>query len=165
MDLISVERVKLMHPVARGSALKCLELMDKISGMQNRVRYVSTLRTFKEQMELHKAHLKGGPIAAPAGLSYHNYGLAFDICLLGEGGKTASWNVREDLDRDGQSDWMEFVAIAEAVGFEWGGRWQGKKQDRPHFQLTKINGRRVTIGSLLERYNQKKVDANGYVII
>lgn len=37
------------------------------------------LRTMEEQDKLHKAFLVGGPKAAPAGKSPHNYGLAIDV--------------------------------------------------------------------------------------
>ena len=165
MDLISVERIKLLHPVVRAKALQGLELADKHIG-KNRIRYTQTIRAFKEQADLFAlGRSKAGKIVtnASAGRSYHNYGLAIDFCLIAPDGKNISWSRTEDLDKDGKADWGEFAAIMEGLGFEWGGRWKFK--DYPHLELNRINGVRYTIGSLLERHNQKKVDENGFIIL
>lgn len=47
-------------------------------------------RSFDEQTELYEKHLQGGPRAAPAGLSAHNYGLAIDCARLVAG--KLSWD-------------------------------------------------------------------------
>lgn len=56
-------------------------------------RATEGFRTRKRSDELYQAYLKGGPRAAPAGKSPHNYGLAVDIVLMGDDGKP-SWNTR-----------------------------------------------------------------------
>lgn len=43
---------------------------------------VSLWRSWGESHQLYLAHLKGGPRAAPAGASAHNYGLASDEALI-----------------------------------------------------------------------------------
>ncbi|MNL16566.1 Peptidoglycan L-alanyl-D-glutamate endopeptidase CwlK precursor [compost metagenome] len=42
--------------------------------------------------------------------------------------------MKADNDQDGYSDWMEVVAIAKALGFEWGGDWE-TFVDNPHLQI------------------------------
>jgi peptidoglycan L-alanyl-D-glutamate endopeptidase CwlK len=105
-------------------------------------RFSYTLRTFAEQDALYaQGRTKSGKVVtnAKGGQSYHNYGLAVDIVLIrdmdGNGSfETASWDTNLDADNDGQSDWMEAVAIFKRHGWEWGGDW--KFTDMPHFQKT-----------------------------
>jgi peptidoglycan L-alanyl-D-glutamate endopeptidase CwlK len=61
-----------------------------------------------------------------------------------------SWDTLADFDRDGESDWSEVVAVFEAAGYVWGGRFSSIK-DNPHFEKTFGNNWRV----LLDRYNKK----------
>lgn len=44
----------------------------------------SGYRSLEEQRELYRKYLAGGPKAAPAGFSAHNYGLAIDVVLDGD---------------------------------------------------------------------------------
>ena len=67
------------------------------------------------------------------GDSYHNYGLAIDFALRTSKGKVI-WDVKYDGNHNGQSDWMEVVAIAKSLGFTWGGDWSSFK-DYPHLQM------------------------------
>lgn len=71
---------------------------------------------------------------AKGGQSMHNYGLAIDFCLIDQTGKIAVWDTVKDFDKDGVADWMEVVAEAEKLNFEWGGRWRGFV-DCPHLQM------------------------------
>lgn len=71
---------------------------------------------------------------AEGGTSYHNYGLAIDFALVNEDGQTI-WDLEYDGNGDGTSDWMEVVAIAKELDFEWGGDWQNFP-DYPHLQMT-----------------------------
>lgn len=164
MDLISVERCKLLHPVVRDRALKGLEFARAHWGF-NRIRYFSTMRTIAEQTKLYEAYKKGGTLAAPPGQSYHNFGLAIDFCLLSPDGKSVSWSLTEDLDRDSQSDWREFASYMQGLGFEWGGNWKGRKRDNPHLQFVTINGRRYTTAQLNDRLKKGLVDAQGFVTL
>jgi peptidoglycan L-alanyl-D-glutamate endopeptidase CwlK len=100
-------------------------------------RITHTLRTIEEQDALYKqGRTKPGKKVtnAKGGQSYHNYGMAFDICLVVDG-KTASWDMEQDFDKDHEADWMEVVHIAKKYGWEWGGEWP-KFKDAPHFQKT-----------------------------
>jgi len=82
---------------------------------------------------------------ATAGQSFHNYGLAIDI--YNDTNKTA--NISTDI-----------AAIAQSLGFEWGGVWEEGK-DIPHFQMTFG----YTWQQLLNKHNKKEWDeeAPGYV--
>ncbi|WP_174731106.1 M15 family metallopeptidase [Mesobacillus harenae] len=70
---------------------------------------------------------------AKGGESYHNFGLAIDFALLSKEGK-AIWDMNYDGNGNGESDWMEVVAIAKDLGFEWGGDWKRFK-DYPHLEM------------------------------
>jgi peptidoglycan L-alanyl-D-glutamate endopeptidase CwlK len=62
---------------------------------------------------------------AKGGQSFHNFGLAFDIVILGDGGK-ANWDTNDPA-------WKRAGEIGKSVGLEWGGDWTRLK-DLPHFQ-------------------------------
>ena len=58
---------------------------------------VSGFRPLEEQERLWRAHLAGGPKAAPPGRSAHNYGLAIDVVLDTDPDKPGlqpSWNTK-----------------------------------------------------------------------
>lgn len=186
-DKLSLDRIKKAHPLLREELHHLfLEMNANLQGRAKpRLAYV--LRTFAEQNalyaqgrkileEVNGLRAKAGmpPIAAvensrkvtnaPAGLSIHNYGLAFDIVMLhdkdGNGSyETASWDSNIDFDGDGISDWMEVVTIAKRYGWSWGGDWQWK--DMPHFEKT--FGKKPS--DLLALYRAGKVDSEGYVLL
>jgi hypothetical protein len=58
--------------------------------------------------------------------SNHEYGTAFDVVPLKDG--RAWWSAPIEV-------WTKIGEIGESVGLKWGGRWEGKKQDLPHFEL------------------------------
>jgi peptidoglycan LD-endopeptidase CwlK len=63
---------------------------------------------------------------ARPGFSYHNYGLAADLCYA------TGDPYRE---RDHALTWEQIGALAEAQGLVWGGRFR-MRPDRPHVQWT-----------------------------
>lgn len=64
-----------------------------------------------------------GPIVTWTRRSKHTTGRAWDLGFTG---------YHPD---DVPADWWAIAGqIGEAVGFTWGGRWRGKKLDRPHFE-------------------------------
>lgn len=143
MDKITLQRIELLHPKLKQEALEIYkEICNKLTnGIQ--CRFTQTLRTNKEQDELYAiGRTKPGKVVtwAKGGDSYHNYGLAIDICLLidlnGDGIKEASWDTLKDFDGDHQSDWREIVEVFLKYGWEWGGNWNKPKTDTPHFQKT-----------------------------
>jgi len=101
------------------------------------IRLVFGYRSIAEQNKLYAqgrpalGGKKGDPIVtnAKGGHSYHNHGLAVDFVLI-KGG----YDMKADNDQDGYSDWMEVVAQAKLLGFEWGGDWKSFV-DNPHFQI------------------------------
>lgn len=62
---------------------------------------------------------------APPGFSWHEYRLAFDVAPADKEGNP-HWPEDAAL-------WLRIGELGEAVGLEWGGRWQ-TIVDRPHFQ-------------------------------
>ena len=137
MDTITLARIELLHPKLRTEAKEIyIAIYNALKG-RAAVRFTQTLRTIAEQDALYaQGRTTPGKVVtwAKGGKSYHNYGLAIDICLIIDG-KEASWDITKDFDKDGISDWMEAVKIFKAHGWEWGGEWDTKK-DYPHFQKT-----------------------------
>jgi D-alanyl-D-alanine carboxypeptidase. len=87
-----------------------------------------TLRSFAEQGDLFAiGRTKPGRIVtyAPAGYSWHNWGLAFDVDIVSFLGDTTPHDLYD-------GPWQQVGAIGEKLGLEWGGRW--KHADRPHFE-------------------------------
>lgn len=78
---------------------------------------------------------------AKAGDSLHNYGVAVDLVFT-DYGYSAS-----------ETQWQQLGKVAEAHGFEWGGRW-ASFPDRPHCQLM--------LGYTLADFKAGKVDYNKY---
>lgn len=119
------KRLAELQPHVEKAALKALKEAEK-AGLD--ILVTQGLRTYAEQDALYaQGRTKPGKIVTNArgGYSYHNFGLAFDFCLI-ENGK-AVWSVN--------SKWMKFVSICKKHGFEWGGDWKSFK-DYPHFQMT-----------------------------
>lgn len=140
---ISLSRIEKLHPRLRSEALLIFRLINEsILKGRAKVRFTHTLRTKQEQNELYAlGRTKKGDIVtnAKGGDSFHNYGLAIDICLILDD-KEASWDDKTDFDKDGIADWSEVVAVFKQYGWEWGGDWHFK--DKPHFQKT--FGRSIT---------------------
>ena len=97
--------------------LKCLE-----AGIN--VKIITGTRTYNEQDNLYaQGRTKAGRKVtnAPAGYSWHNFGVAWDFVVF---------------DANGEPQWEsplmeECGKIAESLGHEWGGRWTSP-QDTPH---------------------------------
>lgn len=86
------------------------------------IRVTSEVRTWEEQDKLYaQGRTTAGKIVtnAKGGESMHNHGLAFDVCF----DSLTPWI----------GDWEKVGRAGEALGFEWGGRWQSFV-DKPHFQ-------------------------------
>lgn len=160
MDKITQQRIELLHPKLREEAKAIYkEICEALTG--NAIcRFTHTLRTFQEQNDLYAIGRtkKGRRVTnARGGQSYHNYGLAIDICLLvdkdGNGTyETAVWDTKADFDNDKIADWQEIVAIFKRYGWTWGGDW--RFTDPPHFQKT--FGK--SIADLQGLYNRQKTE-------
>lgn len=111
-------------------------LIQRASDLGIRVIVTDGFRSFQEQDSLYeKGRTADGQIVthAKGGDSYHNFGLAIDFALLDKQGK-ALWDTAYDGNGNGKSDWMEVVAIAKDLGFQWGGDWKHFK-DYPHLEM------------------------------
>jgi len=137
MDTITLARIELLHPKLRTEAKEIyIAIYNALKG-RAAVRFTHTLRTIAEQEALYAlGRTKPGKKVtnAKGGSSFHNYGLAIDICLIIDG-KDVSWETLKDYDGDKVADWMEVVAIFKSRGWEWGGDFKSIK-DAPHFQKT-----------------------------
>lgn len=139
MDAISIQRIKLLHPRLRPEAeVILLRCGLKLTGDYG-VRFTHTLRSFDEQDFLfEQGRTRPGKVVtwAKGGESFHNYGMAIDICLLKKDGKMVSFDTKLDADQDAVADWIEALTVFKNMGWEWGGDWPKGKRDMPHFQKT-----------------------------
>lgn len=139
MDKISLDRIELAHPKVRAELIAILQQAEKALTGEWKLRYTWTLRTFQQQNDLFaQGRTRPGRVVtwARGGDSWHNYGLAVDICLVHISGKMVSFDSVADFDKDGVADWIEVVKIFKSFGWEWGGDWDKPKTDLPHFQKT-----------------------------
>ncbi len=158
IDIISIKRINNCHPA---TIIKLHQWLVNCSIQNIGVRIVQGIRSYKYQDELYaQGRTKPGKIVTKAkgGESWHNFGCAFDFGLLHEG-RFVSWDMREDLNHDGISDWLECVDIAKELGFEWGGDWE--EPDYPHFQMTFGLSRQEA----RRRYESGLCDKNGFIYI
>jgi peptidoglycan L-alanyl-D-glutamate endopeptidase CwlK len=143
VDSISLQRLKLLHPTIRDSALDIYQnqICPALTG--NYIcRIIYTYRSMEEQAEIYargrtklfdsKGNRLGIVTKAKPGFSWHNYGLAIDFCLVSKG--DVSWDITRDFDKDGKADWIEVADIFKRNGYEWGGDW-ARFRDFPHVQV------------------------------
>lgn len=104
-------------------------LIDAVEAAGIDLLITSTYRDEDAQALLYaKGRTTPGPSVTNArpGESFHNWRVALDFCPL-ECGKCA-WNDTNAFERVG--------VIAEALGFEWAGRWTGGMKEMAHVQFT-----------------------------
>jgi peptidoglycan L-alanyl-D-glutamate endopeptidase CwlK len=80
-DQKSIERIYLLHPHFRDQATAFIDTIEPMMGRTFRI--VQGMRTFAEQTAIYnQGRTTPGKIVtySPAGTSYHNFGLAIDIC-------------------------------------------------------------------------------------
>ena len=149
-------KINTLHPKIREEVRTIVDYInDKVLTGNVKMLVTQGLRTFAEQTALYNQKPK--VTNAKAGQSFHNYGLAFDFCLV-QNGKTI-WDTKKDFDNDKVADWMEVVAIFKNAGYKWGGNFTSI-YDAPHFEKTFG----YSWKQLLEKYNAGKLE-NGYVKI
>lgn len=130
MDSLSEAKLKDLHPLLAGK-IRQLDAAYWVAYMGDNLRVMQGLRSWEQQKALwdQGRGLPGRIVTyAEPGHSWHNFGLAADVCpilLL----SVKDW---------GPSDpkWERLGVLGETCGLIWGGRWEGKKRDLPHFQLT-----------------------------
>jgi len=125
------------------------------------LRIVQGMRTFEEQDKLYNQEHDGidndgnGKIDdksehvtnAKPGQSFHNYGLAIDVCPFVNG--KPDWNSKL---------WSKIGEIGKKHGFSWGGDWKSFK-DIPHFEYPP----NTKYTKLLYARNTGKIDSEGFV--
>lgn len=134
-DKISIDRANLLHPKIRQEIIDLITKAETVISPRLSIRIVQGLRTITEQDALYaQGRTKPGHIVtnSKGGASYHNYGLAADLCFLIDG-KDISWDIAKDWDNDGVSDFTEVANIFKAAGYTWGAEFHSIK-DNPHFQ-------------------------------
>jgi peptidoglycan L-alanyl-D-glutamate endopeptidase CwlK len=127
MDLITLERIKLLHPALREEAGRIYADICRAMPANVVCRFTHTLRTNAEQDALYAiGRTAPGKVVtnAKGGQSFHNYGLAVDFVLIING--QVSWAV--------DKNWLAVIAIFESYGWESGYYWKFK--DAPHVQKT-----------------------------
>lgn len=151
-----MSKIDLLHPAIREEVRTLVNKVNtEILKSDVKMIVTQTLRTFEEQTALFNQRPK--VTNAMAGQSFHNYGLAFDFCLV-KGGRTI-WDVAKDFDGDKQPDWMEVVKVFKDAGYVWGGNFRSIS-DKPHFEKTFGH----TWQQLLALKKEGKT-INGYVIL
>lgn len=121
-----------LHPHVRAMAE---QLLARAAAAGVPLTVTFTLRSMATQAALYaQGRTAPGVIVtnAPAGYSYHNFGLALDVVptellALPRWGDTPAHQHRAD------ALWAKVGAIGKAVGFRWGGEFRTIK-DRPHFE-------------------------------
>ncbi|MGM1048227.1 MAG: M15 family metallopeptidase [Bacillota bacterium] len=133
LDKEDAPSVTGIHPVVLDQKNK---LVAKVREIGIKIIITDGYRSDEEQNRLYKqGRSTEGDIVtnAQAGESMHNYGLAIDFALQLKDGSVI-WDMEYDGNGNGRSDWMEVVAIAKDLGFQWGGDWTNFP-DYPHLQI------------------------------
>lgn len=152
-DKTSEDRLLGLHPAIREIALKAYREAVQATPTGVHPFITEGMRSFQRSDELYaQGRTKPGQIVtnAPGGSSLHNYGLAIDFVNLVNG--KMAWNV--------DANWMKVVNIFKKYGFAWGGDFHSIK-DNPHLEMTFG----FTWRQLLEKHNNKQVDAQGFVLL
>jgi uncharacterized protein YcbK (DUF882 family) len=142
-DSTSNTRISNLHPSVQCKVKNFINEVE--STLKIKLRVVSSYRSFSEQTTLYnKGRTTTGSIVtnAKAGKSYHNYGVAIDVCQIKDG--RAIWD---------ESMYKKVAPIGKKNGLEWGGDWTSFV-DMPHFQYT--NGK--STADLLKLYNENNQD-------
>lgn len=97
------------------------------------IEVISGLRSWSQQAALYaQGRSKPGRIVtkAPAGSSWHNYGLAIDLGIFSNGRY-----LDEASPAKADRIYKELGALAVSMGLEWAGNWKSFTES-PHFQWT-----------------------------
>ena len=164
IDTATMNKINTLHPLIRTDVESITKYInEKVLTGKAKLRITQGFRTFKEQDDLFAiGRTKPGKIVTNVrgGLSYHNYGLAFDICLLLDN-KEISWDTNKDFDNDLKADWKEVAETFKYRGYFWGGDYKNLK-DYPHFDKSN----EYSISALLKYYEAKKfINGTKYVKI
>lgn len=149
-DQISKSRIEKLHPLVRSKFEAFINEAEALNP-EYTFRIMQGLRTFEEQQKLYnQGRSEKGSIVtnAQAGQSYHNYGLAIDLCELDD--KIVDWAFHMEILRP----------LCKKYEITWGGDFKSIK-DKPHFEIN--FGKKWQ--ELLKLHNERKFDSEGYVIL
>lgn len=124
MNKASSDRLTKVHPHLR-TAVE--QIISTLSAKGLTIEVVQGLRTYAEQNALYEqGRLRAGlkVTNAKAGQSFHNFGLAVDLCPFKDG--KPQW--------DDHKSFVRIGAESEVLDLEWGGSWT-RFVDLPHVQL------------------------------
>lgn len=127
MDTRSLTALQTLHPKLQPSAIAAWTEAQAVMPPNVQIVVVQGLRSFAQSDALYaQGRTEPGAIVtnAPAGESYHNYGLAFDFAMITDG--------KDDYAVG--PNWMKVVSIMEAAGMTWGGNFPKGFCDDPHFE-------------------------------
>lgn len=136
MDANSEKRLQGVHPIL---ADKTRQLAAQLLEHGIEIRVVQGLRTYAEQAELY-AKGRSTPGArvtnAPPGSSYHNYGLAVDVCpgIPGSNPWKPDWTLKGS-DGNLSTSWAAIRDGGTSLGLCSGATFHSLP-DYPHLQLT-----------------------------
>ena len=121
--------MNLLHPKVKDLAEKLVKKCEKPGLI---IKITDTVRTKEEQNALDSSVTQ-----TKYPYSFHNWGLAFDVCQ----------NVKGNAYPTDPNWWKQVGKIGKSLGLEWGGDWKGFV-DRPHFQYNEFG----TIAELRYKY-------------
>ena len=133
-DSITLDRIKLAHPVIRETLLQEYQEINNRLPMNVRLRFAYVLRTPEEQQKLFIQRPK--VTKADSWQSIHQYSMAFDIVLLYDKDRNGTFEVAS---WETNKYWKQVVEYFKLKGWEHGGSWKNFK-DEPHFQMKKPDG-------------------------
>lgn len=137
-DTKTANLIAALHPKAIPHFQGFIDDVEQGLGIIIRVTY--GLRSFEEQRAIYnQGRITPGPKVsnAPPGFSFHNYGLAIDVCEL-KGGKL-NWNF----------DFAKLKPYGDKHLLRWGGTFKSIV-DKPHFE--------ISFGYTIRQLYQKYVD-------
>lgn len=132
MDAISEKRLSEVHPRL---AERVRSMAEILAGEHITIRVTQSLRSWSEQQALwlEGRDAKGRVVDpkkvvtdAQPGDSWHQFGLAVDVCPMNDG--MPDWNLSHPV-------WKRIVEVGESVGLISGSTWRSFP-DWPHFQMT-----------------------------
>lgn len=141
-DNASRAKIGTLHPIFRQRITDFIDDVEQTFDLT--VRIVSSLRTMAEQQAIWaRGRTMPGKIVtwAPPGSSYHNYGLAVDLCPFLEDQSNLDWGY----------DFSKWRYLATKHELTWGGDFPKGKEDPDHFQYTAGHNWR----DLLHKYETK----------
>lgn len=144
-----MSKIESLYPELQ---VRCNKLISTYRDLYHTdIRITQAFRSFEEQDALYaQGRTKEGKIVTNCmgGDSFHNYGLAFDVCFVGK-------DPYLDSDIDKRRKWFNLGAVGVSAGLTWGGNFRIYK-DMPHFQMD-LNGT-IRIAELKELYKDVGLD-------